>query len=147
MYLYSFGGFPFDPDMKPTVNSDAGKKAIEIYLRDKEVAFPDSPSWGTSQMIPHIAAGDVAACQYWGGLIKLCENPAKSKTAGKWTLRRRAGRRGQRQAIWRAAGMPVVVLVVNRNSPRKAAAAYMACWLGTEKASLADGLGPGQHLP
>jgi hypothetical protein len=28
-----------------------------------------------------------------------------------------------------------VCLMVNRNSPRKAAAAYMACWLGTEKAS------------
>ena len=66
MYLYSFGGFPFDPDMKPTVNSDAGKKAIEIYLRDKEVAFPDSPSWGTSQMIPHIAAGDVATAASTG---------------------------------------------------------------------------------
>ena len=66
MYLYSFGGFPFDPDMKPTVNSDAGKKAIEIYLRDKEVAFPDLPSWGTSQMIPHIAAGDVAAAASTG---------------------------------------------------------------------------------
>src|ERR1051326_5123081 len=27
MYLYSFGGFPFDPDMKPTVNSDADRKS------------------------------------------------------------------------------------------------------------------------
>ena len=136
MYLYSFGGFPFDPDMKPTVDTDAGKQAIEIYLRDKEVAFPDSPSWGTSQMIPHIAAGDVAACQYWGGLIKLCENPAKSKTAGKWLYGLVPGGEANGKPLWRAAGMPVVVLVVNRNSPRKAAAAYMACWLGTEKASV-----------
>jgi len=135
MYLYSFGGFPFDADMKPTVNSDAGKKAVEIYVRDKEVAFPDSPSWGTSQMIPHIAAGDVYSCQYWGGLIKLQENPAKSKTAGKWIYGSVPGGEANGKPLYRAAGMPVVVLTVNRNSPRKAAAAYLACWLGTEKAS------------
>src|SRR6185436_16155177 len=39
------------------------------------------------------------------------------------------------KTLYRAAGMPVVCLMVNRHSPRKAAAAYMACWLGTEKAS------------
>jgi multiple sugar transport system substrate-binding protein len=137
MYLYSFGGFPFDADMKPTVNGDAGKKALEVYLRDKEVAFPDSPSWGTSQMIPHIAAGDVFSCQYWGGLIKLQENPKKSKTVGKWEYGVVPGGEANGKPLYRAAGMPVVCLVVNRNSPRKAAAAYMACWLGTEKASSA----------
>jgi multiple sugar transport system substrate-binding protein len=137
MYLYSFGGFPFDPEMKPTVDSEAGKRAMELYLRDKEVAFPDSPSWGTSQMIPHITAGDVFSCQYWGGLIKLQENPAKSKTAGKWSYGLVPGGVAQGKPLFRAAGMPVICLVVNRNSPRKAAAAYMACWLGTEKASVA----------
>lgn len=135
MYLYSFGGFPFDPDMKSTVNSEAGKRAIEVYLRDKDVAFPDSPSWGTSQMIPHIAAGDVYSCQYWGGLIKLCENPAKSKTAGKWVYGVVPGGDANGKPLYRAAGMPVVSLMVNRHSPRKEAAAYLACWLGTEKAS------------
>lgn len=135
MYLYSFGGFPFDADMKPTVNTDAGKRALELYLRDKEVAFPDSPSWGTSQMIPHIAAGDVYSCQYWGGLIKLQENPKKSKTVGKWTYGVVPGGEANGKPLYRAAGMPVVVLTVNRNSPHKAAAAYMACWLGTEKSS------------
>ena len=135
MYLYSFGGFPFDTDMKPTVSSEAGNRAMEVYLRDKEVAFPDSPSWGTSQMIPHIAAGDVFSCQYWGGLIKLQENPAKSKTVGKWTYGVVPAGTANDKPLYRAAGMPVVVLTVNRHSPRKAAAAYMACWLGTEKAS------------
>ncbi|HVC51514.1 MAG TPA: extracellular solute-binding protein [Stellaceae bacterium] len=137
MYLYSFGGFPFDADMKPTVNSDAGRKAIAHYLRLKDVSFPDAPSWGTSQMIPHIAGGNVVACQYWGGLIKLCENPAKSKTAGKWHYGLVPGGVSAGKPLFRAAGMPVVVLVVNRYSPRKAAAAYMACWLGTEKSSVA----------
>jgi multiple sugar transport system substrate-binding protein len=136
MYLYSFGGFPFDPDMKPTVNGEAGQKAIEIYLRDKEVAFPDSPSWGTSQMIPHIVAGDVFGCQYWGGLIRLQENPKKSKTVGKWTYGVVPAGEARGQPLYRSAGMPVMCLMVNRHSPRKEAAAYMVCWLGTEKSSL-----------
>jgi multiple sugar transport system substrate-binding protein len=136
MYLYSFGGFPFDPDMKPTVASEAGRRAMEVYVRTKDVSFPDSPSWGTSQMIPHIAAGDVFSCQYWGGLIKLQENPKKSKTVGKWLYGTVPGGEAGGKPLWRAAGMPVVCLVVNRHSPRKEAAAYLACWLGTEKASL-----------
>ena len=100
------------------------------------MAFPDSPSWGTSQMIPHITAGDVFGCQYWGGLIKLCENPAKSKTAGKWTYGVVPAGEHNGQPLYRAAGMPVICLLVNRHSPRKEAAAYMALWLGTEKSSL-----------
>ena len=99
MYLYSFGGFPFDPDMRPTVDTDAGKQAIEVYLRDKEVAFPDSPSWGTSQMIPHIAAGDVAACQYLGRPDQALRKPREIQDHRQMALRPRTGRRGQRQAI------------------------------------------------
>lgn len=136
MYLYSFGGFPFDPEMKPTLDTEAGRKAIDLYIRTKDVSVPDAASWGTSQMIPHIASGHVAACQYWGGLIKLCENPAKSKTAGKWTYGVVPAGEVKGKSLWRAAGMPVIVLVVNRYSPRKQAAAYLACWLGTEQSSV-----------
>jgi multiple sugar transport system substrate-binding protein len=136
MYLYSFGGFPFDPDMKPTLNTEAGHKAIELYMRTKDVSVPDAPSWGTSQMIPHITGGHIFSCQYWGGLIKLQENPAKSKTAGKWLYGVVPHGEAKGKPLWRAAGMPVICLVVNRYSPRKAAAAYLACWLGTEKSSL-----------
>src|SRR6185437_7825764 len=74
-------------------------------------------------------------CQYWGGLIKLQENPAKSKTAGKWTYGAVPGGEANGKPLYRAAGMPVVVLTVNRNSPHKAAAAYMAGSADTEKAS------------
>jgi multiple sugar transport system substrate-binding protein len=101
MYLYSFGGFPFDTDMKPTVSSEAGNRAMEVYLRDKEVAFPDSPSWGTSQMIPHIAAGDVFSCQYWGGLIKLQEIPRNRK---RWASGPTGSSRPVRQTTSRCIG-------------------------------------------
>jgi multiple sugar transport system substrate-binding protein len=137
MYLYGFGGFPFDADMKPTFDTEAGQKALAVYLRDKEVAFADSPSWGTTEMIPRIVSGNVVACQYWDGVIKLAENPKKSKTVGKWLYGVVPGGESNGKPLYRAAGMPVVVLTVNRYSPRKAAAAYLACWLGTEPSSVA----------
>ena len=146
MYLYSFGGFPFDADMKPTVNSEAGKKAIELYLRDKEVAFPDSPSWGTSQMIPHIAAGDVYSCQYWGGLIKLQENPAKSKTAGKWIYGAGAGRRGQRQAALSRRRHAGRVPDGQPQQPAQGGGRLYGVLARHREGQLADRVGPGQQL-
>lgn len=135
-YLYSFGGFPFDPDMKPTFDTEAGHRALEVHLRMKEVSFPDAGSWGTTEMIPRIVGGNVVACQYWDGVFKLAENPKKSKTAGKWLYGLVPGGVTNGKTIYRAAGMPVVVLTVNRYSPRKAAAAYLCCWLGTEQSSV-----------
>jgi hypothetical protein len=84
MTFYSAGGFPFDDDMNSTLNTPAGQYAVDIYLQEKKVAHPESAGWGTPQMIPRIAQGHVVSCQYWDGTAKLNENPAKSKTTGKW---------------------------------------------------------------
>jgi len=64
MYFYSAGGFPFDDDMNPTLNTDAGNFAVEHYLKSKETSHPEAPGWGTPQMIPRIVDGHVFACQY-----------------------------------------------------------------------------------
>src|SRR5215831_3848905 len=42
MMLYSAGGFPFDDDVKPTLDTPAGNYAVEIYLKEKKVAHPES---------------------------------------------------------------------------------------------------------
>jgi len=84
MMLYSHGGFPFDDEMNPTLNTEAGKQALQVYLREKTVAHPESPGWGTPQMIPRNVGGLTVAFQYWDGTIKQNENKEKSKTAGKW---------------------------------------------------------------
>src|SRR5215831_10271677 len=84
MIFYSAGGFPFDDDMKPTLNTPAGQYAVDIYLQDQKVNHPEAANWGTPQMIPRIAQGHVVSCQYWDGTAKLNENPEKSKTTGKW---------------------------------------------------------------
>ena len=67
MIFYSAGGFPFDDDMKPTLNTPAGQYAVDLYLRDKKVNHPEAANWGTPQQIPRIAQGHVVACQYWDG--------------------------------------------------------------------------------
>lgn len=135
MMLYSHGGFPFDKDMNPTLNTDAGKKALQVYLREKEVAHPESPGWGTPQMIPRNAAGLTASYQYWDGSAKLNENTEKSKTAGKWLYGPPPGADVGGKRIVRSISSPLACLLVNKHSPRKEQAAYFALWCSTAKAS------------
>jgi multiple sugar transport system substrate-binding protein len=82
MIFYSAAGFPFDDDMKPTLDTPAGQYAVDIYLQDKKVNHPEAANWGTPQMIPRIAQGHVVSCQYWDGTCKTIANPKQSKTAG-----------------------------------------------------------------
>lgn len=135
MMLYSHGGFPFDNDMNPTLNNDAGKRALQVYLREKEVAHPESSGWGTPQMIPRIAGGLVATAQYWDGTAKLNENPEKSKTTGKWYYGTPPGADVGGKRIVRSISSPLACLLVNKYSPRKEQAAYFAMWSSTAKAS------------
>jgi multiple sugar transport system substrate-binding protein len=136
MMFYSAGGFPFADDMKPTLNSPAGQYAVDIYLRDKKVAHPESAGWGTPQMIPRIAAGHVVSCQYWDGTAKLNENPEKSKTTGKWLYGLVPGSDFSGRRIHRSVSSPLAALLINKYSPRKAQAAYLAMWLGSGKNSI-----------
>jgi multiple sugar transport system substrate-binding protein len=135
MMFYGHGGFPFDDDMKPTLNTDAGRRALEAYLREKAVAHPESPGWGTPQMIPRNAGGLTVAYQYWDGTIKTNENKEKSKTLGKWAYGVVPGADVSGKRIHRSISSPLTSILVNKYSPRKAAAAYLACWWGTLKAS------------
>jgi multiple sugar transport system substrate-binding protein len=136
MMFYSAGGFTFDDDMKPTLNTPAGQYAVEIYLREKKVAHPESAGWGTPQMIPRIAQGHVVSCQYWDGTAKLNENPAKSKTAGKWLYGLVPGSDFSGRRIHRSISSPLAALLINKYSPRKAQAAYLVLWLGSGKNSV-----------
>jgi len=136
MMLYSAGGFPFDNEMKPTLNTPAGQYAVETYLREKKVAHPESGGWGTPQMIPRIAGGNVVACQYWDGTAKLNENPEKSKTTGKWLYGLVPGSDFSGKRIHRSISSPLAALLINKYSPRKAQAAYLALWLASGKNSI-----------
>ncbi|MFY9599742.1 MAG: hypothetical protein WAR02_05875, partial [Pseudolabrys sp.] len=136
MIYYSAGGFPFDDDMKPTLNTPAGQYAVDIYLQDKKVNHPEAANWGTPQMIPRIAQGNVVSCQYWDGTAKLNENPAKSKTTGKWLYGLVPGSDFSGKRMHRSISSPLAAILINRYSPRKAQAAYLALWLGSGKNSI-----------
>lgn len=136
MMFYSAGGFTFDDDMKPTLDTPAGQYAVETYLREKKVAHPESGGWGTPQMIPRIANGHVVSAQYWDGTAKLNENAAKSKTTGKWQYGLVPGSDFSGKRIHRSISSPLAALLINKYSPRKEQAAYLALWLASGKNSI-----------
>jgi multiple sugar transport system substrate-binding protein len=136
MIFYSAGGFPFDNDMNATLNTPAGQYAVDIYLQEKKGAHPESAGWGTPQMIPRIANGHVVSAQYWDGTAKLNENPAKSKTLGKWLYGLVPGSDFSGKRMHRSISSPLAALLINKYSPRKAQAAYLALWLGSGKNSI-----------
>jgi multiple sugar transport system substrate-binding protein len=136
MIFYSAGGFTFDDDMNPTLDTPAGQYAVDIYLQDKKGAHPESAGWGTAQMIPRISQGHVVSCQYWDGTARLNENPAKSKLRGKWLYGLVPGSDFSGKRIHRSISSPLAALLINKYSPRKAQAAYLALWLGSGKNSI-----------
>ena len=135
MMFYSAGGFPFDDDMNPTLNTDAGNYAVDIYLQEKKSAHPELSGWGTPQMIPRIVSGKVASCQYWDGTARLNENKEKSPTVGKWLYGVVPGSDKSGKRMHRSISSPLAAVLVNKYSPRKAQAAYLALWWATLKNS------------
>jgi ABC-type glycerol-3-phosphate transport system substrate-binding protein len=136
MIFYSAGGFPFDDDMKPTLNTPAGQYAVDIYLQDKKVNHPEAANWGTPQMIPRIAQGHVVSCQYWDGTCKTIANPKQSKTVGQFYFSLVPGSDFSGKRMHRSISSPLAAILVNKYSPRKAQAAYLALWLGSGKNSI-----------
>jgi ABC-type glycerol-3-phosphate transport system substrate-binding protein len=136
MIFYSAGGFPFDDDMKPTINTPAGQYAVDIYLQDKKVNHPEANNWGTPQMIPRIAKGHVVSCQYWDGTCKTIGNPKQSTTVGKFYFSTVPGSKFSGKLIHRSISSPLAAILINKYSPRKAQAAYLALWLGSGKNSI-----------
>jgi multiple sugar transport system substrate-binding protein len=136
MIFYSAGGFPFDDDMKPTLNTPAGQYAVDIYLQDRKVNHPEAANWGTPQMIPRIAQGHVVSCQYWDGTAKTIANPKQSKTVGNYYFSVVPGSRFSGKMVRRSLSSPLAAILINKYSPRKAQAAYLALWLGSGQNSI-----------
>jgi multiple sugar transport system substrate-binding protein len=130
MYLYSAGGFPFDDDMEPTLNTPAGKYAVDVYLNLKKASHPEAPGWGTTQMIPEHMNGHIFSSQYWVGLISSIEAP-RSKTRGQWLYGLVPGSKSSGKLLVRSIAIPIVGLTINRHSPRKRQAALLALYWST----------------
>lgn len=135
MYLYSAGGFPFDDDMEPTLNTPAGQYAVDVFLRLKKASHPEAAGWGTTQMIPEHMAGHIFSSQYWVGLISSVEAP-RSQTKGKWLYGLVPGSTASGKLRIRSIAIPIVGLVINRYSPRKHQAALLALYWSTLQNSI-----------
>jgi multiple sugar transport system substrate-binding protein len=135
LYFYSAGGFPFDGDMEPTLNTPAGLYTMDVYLNLKKASHPEAPGWGTTQMIPQHLNGHIFSSQYWDGLVKTVEAP-RSKTRGKWLYGLVPGSKLSGKLMYRSIAIPTVGLVINRHSPRKRQAAFMALYWSTLQNSI-----------
>ncbi|MEK6710689.1 MAG: extracellular solute-binding protein [Nitrospinota bacterium] len=131
MHFYSAGGFPFNDDLEPTLNTKAGEYAMDIYLQHKKVSHPEAPNWGTPQMIPQIVQGRAATAQYWDGTARQIESDPKSATKGKFLYGIVPGSTLSGKLVHRSISSPLAAILVNRYSPRKRQAALMAMYWGT----------------
>ena len=134
-YFYAAGGFPFDDDMNPTLNTAAGEYAMETYLNLKSVSHPEAPGWGTPQMIPRWFNGQTFGGQYWDGIIAGTNNTKLSKTAGRFKWGLVPGSKASGKLVHRSISSPIAALLVNRHSPRKRQMAFLAMFLATAKNS------------
>jgi multiple sugar transport system substrate-binding protein len=134
MYFYSAGGFPFNDDLEPTLNTPAGQYALDLYLGMQSVSHPEAPGWGTTQMIPQHTSGHIFSSQYWDGLVPMVEGQ-KSQTRHQWLYGLVPGSEFSGKLRYRSIAIPIVGLVINRYSPRKHQAALMALYWSTLKNS------------
>jgi ABC-type glycerol-3-phosphate transport system substrate-binding protein len=81
-------------------------------------------------MIPRITSGKVVSCQYWDGTIGQNERK-ESTTRGKWTYGLVPGSTKSGKLRHRSISSPLAAVLINKYSPRKAQAAYLALWWAT----------------
>ncbi len=114
MYIWpslfrAYGGQWFDHAGRPTVNSEAGVRALEYYVSVlREFAPKGVENWNWPEIMEAFAAGTVAQYIDANSTASVIENPAKSKVAGKVGYQRwPKGPTGKRvTSIWNWA-MPV----------------------------------------
>lgn len=89
MYIWpslfrAYGGEWFDSAGRPTVNSDAGIKALEFYVDVlRKYAPAGVENWNWPEIMEAFAQGNVVQYIDANSTASILENPAKSKVAGK----------------------------------------------------------------
>ncbi len=146
MIFYSAGGFPFDDDMKPTLDTPAGQYAVDIYLQDKKVNHPEAANWGTPQMIPRIAQGHVVSCQYWDGTCKTIKNPKQSKTVGQFYYSVVPGSKFTGKMLHRSISSPLAAHPHQQVQPAQGAGRLSRALARLRQEQHSDRLRPGQRV-
>lgn len=140
MYIWpslfrAYGGQWFDHAGRPTVNSEAGVRALEYYVSVlREFAPRGVENWNWPEIMEAFAAGTVVQYIDANSTASVIENPAKSKVAGKVGYQRwpkgPAGRRVT--SIWNWA-MPINAALPTR---KKQATWLYIQWLASRPTQL-----------
>jgi multiple sugar transport system substrate-binding protein len=80
--FHAKGYYPFDDNMKPQINSDAGVKALEELIAASKFLYPGARSNGLFENFEAFGQGDKFCNIGWGGTQKFL-NSNKSKIKGK----------------------------------------------------------------
>ncbi len=140
MYIWpslfrAYGGQWFDHAGRPTVNSEAGVRALEYYASVlREFAPRGVENWNWPEIMEAFAAGTLVQYIDANSTASVIENPAKSKVAGKIGYQRwPKGPTGKRvTSIWNWA-MPVNAALPTR---KKQATWLYIQWLASRPTQL-----------
>jgi multiple sugar transport system substrate-binding protein len=80
--FHAKGFYPFDENMKPQINNDAGVKALEELIAASKFLYPGARSNGLFENFEAFSQGDKFCNIGWGGTQKFL-NSNKSKIRGK----------------------------------------------------------------
>ncbi|WP_052210517.1 ABC transporter substrate-binding protein [Thermoanaerobacter sp. YS13] len=81
--FWAYGGEVIDENNKPHVNSEAGIKAMETYLKLKKYSPKGVETFDTDQIANALTQGQVAMTIAWPAWVSKVDNPESSKVVGK----------------------------------------------------------------
>jgi multiple sugar transport system substrate-binding protein len=82
--LAGFGGYFFEADGSPAVNSPEALAALEHLVRELPYALPDPTKVAFDEMLGPWMAGRVGMVEFWADLGKMTDNPHQSQMAHSW---------------------------------------------------------------
>ncbi|SES12656.1 multiple sugar transport system substrate-binding protein [Gracilibacillus ureilyticus] len=84
--FWAYGGTVLDENNQPQVNSEAGIKAMETYLKLKGLSPKGVESFNTDQIATSLTQGQVAMVIAWPSWVSQVDNEESSKVVGKVDL-------------------------------------------------------------
>ncbi len=81
--FWAYGGEVLDENMQPNVNSEAGIKAMETYLKLKDLSPKGTETFDSDQIATALTQGQIAMTIAWPSWVSQVDNPESSKVVGK----------------------------------------------------------------
>lgn len=122
-YLWAFGGYIYDENLRPSVNSKEGIAAAEFYKNLIKYAPPGVVDYAYDEKIAALTTGKVPMIIAWSAWGPTVEDPAKSEVSGKLGYARIPSKPGIKFAPFGGWSM-----CINRYSKHKEAAWEWMKW-------------------